>query len=658
MKRFLKKFIGLCLVGFFIATLSGAAFSQEEVIPGEYYNLVDYEKLTGKEVSKFNEAPMLAELVKQGKLPPVEQRLPKNPLVVTPYEEIGQYGGTWRRTWKGLSDKWGLNKICHEHLVMFDKNGAKILPNIAESWKVSKDATTYTFKLREGIKWSDGVPLTTEDVMFWYEDILMNKELTPAIPTWLISGGKPVEVEKVDQYTFRVKFAAPNPLFLITLAKSGGETTFYAPKHYLTQFHPKYTPKEKVEAMAKEAGFQNWYQFFSAKGGDSSAWIQNPELPVLYPWRAITPHTATVMVLERNPYYWKVDPVGNQLPYIDKISITLVESDEMTAMKAISGEIDMQARGLGVSDFTLFMENRAKGDYRVLQWKQAWGAADALQLNQNVKDPVLRKIFEDRRFREALSVAINREEIWKLVYLGLGKPRQASLISGVAFYDPEWEKMWTEYDPKKANELLDKMGLNKRDRDGFRLRPDGKTLAITIDFPSGSTTVSDEALLIKKYLENIGVKVAVRPLERSLYTARCQSGDIEAGIFCFDMNVAIISDPGNLLGTTPEYAWAPLYARWYTSGGKSGEEPKGDIKRIYELWDKVKVTPDEKQRERLFKEIIDIHKRNIWMIGWVGELPQPVIVKNNFRNVPDGIIWDDTVRSPKNARPEQFFFKK
>ncbi|MBP8638688.1 MAG: ABC transporter substrate-binding protein [Dictyoglomi bacterium] len=626
-------------------------FGAEKVEPGEYYNLSDYEKLTGKKITKFAESPQLAELVRQGKLPPLEQRIPKNPLVVTPYEEIGQYGGTWRRTWSGLSDSAGPYKLCSEHLVMFNKNGTKILPNVAESWKVSRDAKTYTFKLREGIRWSDGTPLTTEDVVFWYEDIILNKDLTPTIPNWLTSGGKPLKLEKIDTYTFKVEFEEPNALFLISIGKMGGGHTFFAPKHYLKQFHPKYTPKEKLDELVKKAGLQNWYQLF----GNMNDFLQNPDLPVIYPWKATNLPTATLQIMERNPYYWKIDPEGNQLPYIDRITHTLLGSAGETAvLKAISGEVDMQERGLVIDNYTLLMENRTKGNYRVLRWPQGTGASPAILLNQNVKDPVLRKIFEDRRFRIALSLAINREEINQLFYLGLGEPRQASIISGAPFYDPEWEKAYAEYDPKKANEYLDKMGLTKRDKDGFRLRPDGKTLILTIEY-SGDRPYME---VIKKYWEAIGVKVFLKPLERSLYVTRAQAGEIEVGVWGFDRNVAILSDPGHLLGTVVEAPWAPLYATWYNTGGRGGEEPKGDIKRIYELWDKVKSTIDEKQRDRYFKEIINLHKKNIWMIGIVGEVPQLIVAKNNFRNIPDGLLWDDNIRSPKNARPEQFFFKK
>lgn len=638
----------------FLLIVNSFVFAQKaEIVPGEFYNLSDYEKITGKKITKFNEAPMLAELVKQGKLPPVEQRLPKNPLVVTPVEEIGQYGGIWHRTWKGLSDEWGIHKICHEHLVMTDKGGTKILPNIAESWKVSKDGKIYTFKLREGTRWSDGTPLTTEDVRFWYEDIIMNKELFPVPPRILTAGGKPLEIEIIDKYNFRVKFAEPYPLFLITLAKEGGKYTFFAPSHYLKQFHPKYTPKEKIDQLVKEAGLQNWTQLFEMKGSGTKAYLQNSELPVLWPWRAVSKPTIPVMVLERNPYYFKIDPAGNQLPYIDKIHQILVENDQMTAMKILAGEIDFQARGVG-ADYTLLMENREKGGYRVVIWKGS-GNWPVLYLNQNVKDPILRKIFEDRRFRIALSLAINREEINEITARGLSKPRQASLVKGLPGYDPEWEKAYAEYDPKRANEILDRIGLNKRDKDGYRLRPDGKTLSLTISFMGGPGETVDALEMVKKYWENIGIKVALNPLERSLYTVRRDSGDYEVGVWSYDdVNPLASTENTQLLGVE----WAPLYRLWYFSRGKQGEEPKGDIKRLYELWDKALSTVDEKQRERYFKEIINLHKKNIWMIGTIGEGIVPVPVKNNFRNVPEGIVSADFLRTPKNARPEQFFFKK
>lgn len=661
----MKKVLGL-LLGMMLVFGASVVFG-EDLVPGEYYNLTDYEAISGKKITEFKEAPMLADLVQQGKLPPVAERLPKNPVVVTPYEEIGQYGGAWRRVWTGLSDQWGVNKITHEHLMFFDKTGGMILPNVVESWEASADGKEFTFTIREGLKWSDGAPVTTEDVKFWYEDVLLNTEITPTVPIWFVSGGKPGVLEVVDMYTFKVKFETPFTLFPMMVAKNGvAGLAFPLPQHYLKQFHIKYTSEENLMKMAKEAGVENWFQLFQLKGSGpvgtpgTQASIANPDLPVVYPWILSKESTATQMVMVRNPYYFKIDPEGNQLPYLDKIEFNLVQDRQMAVLKAVAGEIDMQTRHMSLADYTLLAENQEKGGYRVLQWKQGIGSDVTLFINQNVPNPALRPIFEDVRFRRAISLALNREEIWQLVYMGLGEPRQASLISGVAFYDPEWEKSYAQYDPKQANALLDEMGFTKKGADGFRLRADGETLALTIDFASGVFGPWADVLeMVKNYLEAVGIKTVIRPLERTLYTARTLSGEIEIGVWMFDRNAAVMSDPIRLLGTVSDGPWASLYGVWYNSGRTGGEEPAAgsDIMKIYDTWDQVKVTADPDEQNKLFQEIINLHKKNLWYIGTVGELPQPVVVKNNFKNVPDGIVWDDPLRSPKNARPEQFFKK-
>jgi peptide/nickel transport system substrate-binding protein len=652
---FRKVLWGFIMVIFVVQIL---AIGLNEIVPGEYYNLTDYERLTGKKITKFNEAPMLKEMVEKGLLPSVEERLPKNPVVVTPYEEIGQYGGTWRRVWFGLPDQPNVDKIAVEKLVMFDKTGGVILPNVFEKWEISNDGRTFTFKIREGLKWSDGVPVTTEDVRFWYEDILMNKELTPTIPTWLTAGGKPLKIEIIDKYTFKVIFEAPYPLFLYQLAYQGqAGYVFVVPSHYLKNYHPKYVSLEKLTKMAKDEGYEYWWQLFGARGSNTNAWITNPELPVLYPWK-LKKYSDTQLIIERNPYYFKIDPEGNQLPYIDEIVFYRIQDKQMALMKAMAGEVDMQTRHFGTEHFTILLENREKGGYRVLRWIWGVGSIVTFYVNQNVQDPVLREIFQTPKFRYALSLAINREEVASLVFHNLGEPRQASLISGVAFYDPEWEKAFAEYDPERANKLLDEMGLTKRDEEGYRLRPDGKRFELIVEY-SVTDTVVDVLEMVKQYWEKLGIKVILKPEERSLYMTRCEAGEPEIGVWSFDRCAAVLSDPGRLLGTVWDGPWAPLYARWYISGGKAGEEPPegSDIRRIYELWDKVKTSIDEEERNKYFKEIIDIHKKNIFFIGTVGEMQIPVVVKNNFRNVPDGLIFDHPLFSPKNARPEQFFFK-
>lgn len=651
--------VGIGILVIVVLVTGVLAIGLKEVIPGEYYNLTDYEKLTGKKITQFKEAPMLSEMVKKGLLPPVEKRLPKNPVVVIPYEEIGQYGGTWRRTWAGMSaDRWGVNKLVDERLVFLDKSGGTIIPGLAEDWSVSADGRETIIRLREGLRWSDGTEVTTEDVRFWYEDVLMNKDITASVPGWLLAGGKPPKVVILDKYTFKFVFDVPNPLFIGVLATEGNAMAnlhILIPSHYLKKIHPKYTSLEEVDKKAKEKGFTAWHLYFRAYGIDPDAWLRNPELPVLFPWKTEDPRE-DMHVLVRNPYYYKVDPEGNQLPYIDKIVHTRVMDAQTTLLKIFSGEVDMQIRGVP-GEPELLYANQEKGGYRVLRWISGEGVGSALYINLNVKDPVLRQIFNDVRFRQAFSLAVNREEIWMLVAKGFGKPRQASLPPGTAFYDPEWERAYAEYNPDRANKLLDEMGLKWDSKREIRLRPDGKPLEVTILV--ATQRMGEHLEMIASHLKKVGIKVNLRPLERSLVYSMCDAGDYEIVEWAFDKCSAVLYAPYRILGLMIDGTWCPLYAKWYLTNGQAGEEPPvgSDIRKMYEIWDEIQLTLDEDRRKELFKQIIELHKKNLWVIGFVGEGPVWGVARKNVGNVPDGLIWDDPLRSPRNARGEQFFFK-
>ena len=613
---------------------------------------------------KYNESPMTTALVKEGKLPPVEQRLPKNPIVVKPLEEVGVYGGTLRRAWMGPGDRWGIAKICYDanNLMRWASDSKTILPWLIEKYTISKDGRVFTFKLREGLKWSDGQPMTTDDVIFWYEDVIGNEELTPTFPSAFVQDGVRAKFVKVDNYTFRIEFKNPNPMFIYTFPTQGwfidnskGSFAFYAPKHYLMQFHPKYTPKDKLEALAKQKGFNKWYELFQFM----IDYIQNPDLPTMSPWKIVSKSpNEPVFVMERNPYYPVVDTEGNQLPYIDRVVHYLVSDAEMINMKAVAGEIDFQARHMRLPNYTLFMQNKEKGNYRILVWRTGTGADPAIYLNQNVKDPVKRKLFQDVRFRQALSLAINREEINKILFFGLGVPMQAAIPPGSAYYDKAWAQAYAQYDPGRAKILLDAMGL-KVGKDGFRIGPDGKPIELVVSFTTypGSANMSTMEL-IKSYWEAIGIKTIIKQVDRSLYTTQCNSGDIEIGVWVLDRMSNVAISPGRLLGTWTDGPWAPLYARWYWTKGQEGEEPTGDIRKIYDLWDEFNKTVDARKRDTIIRQIIALHRKNIWIIGTVGGIPQLVIVNNKLRNVPDGILWDDPFRSELNSFPEQFFFRQ
>ena len=461
------------------------------------------------------EAPELAELVKLGKLPPVEERLPDAPLVVEPVEEIGRYGGTLNRTYFGTSDAAGWERLTREPLIGWDREYVQLRPNVARAWEVLEDGRVFVFHLRKGMKWSDGTPFTADDILFWYEDIILNKELNPVPPSLWSFKGELLQVEKIDDYTVKISFSEPYGWFPYQLAEFGN---IYAPKHYLKQFHINYADQEELERQTREAGFSTWNQLFT----DKNSAFNNPDYPVITAWK-VDARPSARFVASRNPYYWKVDPEGNQLPYIDRVSQQLISDTELMVMKAISGEIDFQIRHFHNRwlDFPLLMQNAESGKYRVLLWNSDYAGAAVLYFNLNTKNPVLRPLFNDSRFRRALSLAIDRDEINELVFLGAGAPQQPFLTPGSPAYDESTARRYTEYDPARANELLDEIGLTQRDSAGYRLSPDGQPIVINIEVRSG---VSQEqvttAELFADYWSKVGIRAVVKAGEKPLETRK------------------------------------------------------------------------------------------------------------------------------------------
>jgi len=293
--------------------------------------------------ASFNEAPMLAKKVALGEIPPLMERLPKKPLVIEPAESIGKYGGTWYRAFTGPADGQNMERPLKDHMLYFDTGMKVPQPNIAESWTVNDDATEFTFTLREGLKWSDGVPFTTDDVMFWVDHMLNNEEINPTKPAWSIHGGETLQFEAVDLLTWKVTAAKPYGLFVPLMASvivagqhtrgDGGDGGF-APKHYLQQFHPAFVGEDEADALAKAAGYENWVQHFLFKNHANA----NPDAPSMMAWMVTQPITGTEWVFERNPYYYAVDTAGNQLPYMDKVVLTLAEDLEVLNLRAIAGD--------------------------------------------------------------------------------------------------------------------------------------------------------------------------------------------------------------------------------------------------------------------------------------------------------------------------------
>ncbi len=657
MKSFFRSLVVLSLyLGLVLGGLS-IAFSQEKSLPGQFPTIAEYEEVTGREIASFSEAPALSKLVEEGKLPPVEERISDEPAVIEPIEEIGQYGGTWRRAALSPADAGLSVKFGYEPLVRWARDGKTITPNLCTSWEIGENGKVYTFHLRKGVRWSDGEPFTADDIMFWYEDVLLNKDLAPVFPAWLAPGGEPAQVEKVDDYTIRFVFDSPYSLFLEYLAgPDTGPHIFNYPGHYLKQFHPEYTRDEELAALTKEAGFDFWYQLF----GDKSSPYRNPDLPTLRPWVLRSDPTAVRMVAERNPYYWKVDPEGNQLPYIDRIAWDMVQDAQMITMKAVQGELDMQAERISFSDYTLLMENRDKGDYRVLMWDYGKTGTAAF-FNQNYSgDVYIASLLRDAQFKKALSLAINRDDINQLIYLGQASPTYMMFPFESLQNDPEIRSFY-EYNVDEANRLLDELGLTEKDRDGFRLRPDGKPIQLTILVNLAYSMHSDAMELVANHWSKVGIKTALDAVSSELWWPRIEASDYQIAGYpaefnkdCFVLTYAATSIVPCGINTY----WCPLWVLWYQSGGKSGEKPSEDALEVISIFEKIKVTINPQERDRLTEEMLRIWAENLWVVPTAGSYNMPQVVKNNFRNVPERASLAYPFSSPGYLNPEQFFIKK
>jgi len=609
---------------------------------------------------KYNEAPMLTDLVRQGKLPSVEKRLPSpsDVYIVKPVEEVGQYGGTWRMidTGPGMGFWCMVNAV--EPLVRWNrtKDGYKgFKPGLAKSWSYSKDGKSCTIFLRKGVKWSDGEPFTADDIMFWWNDLILNKDYPEDPPRWAWRTGKLMTVKKVNDYTVQFNFAAPYYTFHTAIAQGYWENVGYlTPKHYLQQFHPKYNSKIKDYQKLREIRTNPHL---------------NPDYPVLYAWRTISWDASKgVLIAERNPYYWKVDTKGNQLPYIDRVEVSILQDPKLIPLKTIAGEIDAQFRPFELKDISLLLENQTKGNYRVLRWAVGDGGATVFYINWDVKDAKLKPIFRNQDFRIALSVAINRNRINQIVYSGLATPAQATMgkylihyqgVPGAQEFHKEWTTTYAEYDPEKAKKLLDKVGLKDVNNDGWRELPDGSPLKLLIDVDATNLTAIDGLKLVADDLKAVSLNVSLNTISPELWGTRAQSGDFHFQGWATAGDIDLINYPDNIfpIGNT---RFHPLTGLWNMTGGKQGNPPEGPMKELLDLYEKALGTRNEVERNKIILEACRIHiTEGPFAIAACYDLPAVVIVKNNFRNVPEfGITGPWAIGEPGTSEPSQFFIKR
>ncbi|MBW7915992.1 MAG: ABC transporter substrate-binding protein [Trueperaceae bacterium] len=611
---------------------------------------------------EYHEAPMLADLVAKGQLPPVADRLPTNPLVVKTVDEIGTYGGVLRRAFTGPADMNNYVRVVYDSLVRFSSDGSEIVPHLVESWEASDDFHSWTLNLRKGAKWSDGAPFNASAMTFWYVRVILNKDLTPSVPSWFANrDGTPAKLEALDDDTVRITFDFPNTLFLTELTfRDGGDRTLAAflPGHYLEQFHPDFVPAAELDEKVKAAGLSNWVDLFMTRAMPT----ENPQRPTMAAW---VPFNSTVsdqvFTLRRNPYYIGVDSAGNQLPYIDEVQFRFFADVEALNFAAVAGELDFQARHIQMTNYPVLMENADRANYHVITWPSFGGSDAAVWFNQEYEiDPELGSILANHDFRVALSHAVDRDEIREAAFLGLGEIRQNVPAPWHPYYPgDEYAQKYTEYDPALANELLDGIGL-KKDANGNRLLPSGKPLRLELSVVPAFGPWPDVAQLVAADWAAVGVPTDVQVRERNAHFTMRDANELQVEIWNEDTTAfPFTGNPKIDPRSDPATIFAVESRRWYATDGAQGKEPAPGIARIVDIIEEAKTVGVEQQIElakELFRHAVD----ELYGFGTVGLTPMVqgvVVVNDRLMNVPPVVANDWPLRTPGDARPEQFFYK-
>lgn len=612
------------------------------------------------------QAPSLAAMVESGELPPLEERLPTSPRVIEPVERIGTYGGTMNSYLIGGGDTaWLIRLVSYDNLFSWTPEFDGVVPNVVESYDVNENASEYTFYLREGMKWSDGVPFTADDIMFWYEDVELNTDLGSGRP-WILATGVGDDeqigtIEKIDDYTLRFSFAHPNPLFLETLATPGGDRLTRYPRHYAEQFHIDYSP-DTIEAAMEEEGVETWQDLFNLKISSRARWT-NPDLPRLNAWVVTVPYTgdATRVVYERNPYYWKVDPDGNQLPYIDRWEFNIYEDSEVVLLNVLAGEFQYASRHISTAENRpVLFENRESGGYRAIREIPDGSNHTKIAFNLTHPDPVKREIFQNKAFRIGLSHAINRQEISDLLFAGSAEPRQVAPLEESPVYNEQLATQYLEYDVDLANEYLDEAGYSQRNGEGIRLGPDGEPILIRVEVATTQAERVDMMELIQAFWREVGVELEIRAVDRTLMEQRRDSNQYELYVWPAGGGLNPILNPRDFLPTEIASLIAPRWAAWYTTLEEEGvrpEEPPAEVKRQLELYSELQSSPPS-GHPALMSEILQISADQFYTIGTVGNPPGYAFAANKLRNVLDPMPGSWQYPTPGPGMPEHWFLEE
>jgi peptide/nickel transport system substrate-binding protein len=599
--------------------------------------VVEVEKEVVKEVtvaapSRYEEAPKLADMVAKEELPPLDSRLPQNPFIVgpgvlVPNQDLpdwksGEFGGTLRMFFTGTSGGGDYIIALDEPLLSAPGlTHEGIQGNVLESFDVNDDNTAFTFQMRRGLRWSDGEPVTSEDVRFTFEDVMLDEQITPSFPQKYKDGGdplgEPMQLKILDDYQFSITFNTPYGGFLRGLAIESwtGYTELIKPSHYLKQFHVKYTPLEELAPMIKEGGFAEgeWWNLFNDK--DITNWENTDTkaigIPVLTAWVMDETSTSELLVWNRNPYYFKVDTQGKQLPYIDVVEGHHVQDLETATLKILAGEIDFTRVG-NIAQLPLLKENENKGGYKTYLLDKHTDGAPVV-LNMTYEDDTWRQVVRDVRLRRALNMGLNREGMIKTVYSGFGE-----LPTSVP----------TEYNPEQAMQTLDEIGLDQKDADGWRLGPDGEVFEILIEtIGVWEADMIPVTQLVTQDWQALGIKTNFKQVDPTLWGERRAANQLQASVLWG------AHDKGWQMGFGVDHQ-APLWQVWMNTDGEEGEEPPDWVQWLFALnVEKTQQIPGSSRWKEIEEEMLQIEYDNILQMVIAEKVKYPVIANAGIRNV-------------------------
>ena len=616
--------------------------------------------VTPAAAAELIETPELAARVASGALPPVAERIPEEPLVVdleAKHRTSGMHGGTLRMFITRSKDVRYMGAYGYARLVGYDSN-YQLVPDLLKDVTISEDGRSITLHLRRGHKWSDGHPFTTEDFRYWWDDVALDPDLSPGGPPveLLAMGRKPV-VEVIDEVTIRYTWIVPNPLFLPALAQAR-PVYIYRPAHYMKEFHAKYADPDALEKKVAEGKARNWAQLHNQN--DDLYKFDDVDLPILQPWVNRSPKNNLRYVLERNPFFHRIDTNGRQLPYIDRVEMEIAAGGLIPA-KVTLGEATLQVRSLGFSDAPVLKKGEKQGGYVTFLWRSGAGSEVALYPNLTYGDPVWRDLFRKAEFRHALSLAISRKAINKVLYFGLAEERAVAALEESPFYDEENSVAWTRLDLDEANRLLDGLGLTERNSAGVRLLSDGRPMEIIVETAGERREVADTLELVAATWGRIGIRLLVRAMDRDILRNRAYAGQ-SMMVAWYGWNNGVPTPDAAPFELAPvdqaNFSW-PRWGQFHQTKGSAGEPvdlPEAqELERLYVQW--TLAGSDERKAE-IWREMLAIHADQTFVIGTVSRAPVPVAVNAELRNVPHEALyaWDPGAHLGIH-RMDEFYFE-